>query len=67
MPDHPGLERCGRDLSRECFLNSLRSAEEIDGFGLRYDTADNQGSDAVFLSVIGADGRYRAVTSLSGS
>ena len=60
-----GLERCGPDLSRDCFLNSLRSAEEIDGFKLRFDNADNQGSDAVFLTVIGADGRYRAVTSLS--
>lgn len=60
-----GLERCGPELSRACFLNSLRSAEEIDGFKLRFDTADNQGSDAVFLTVIGADGRYRAVTSLS--
>ncbi len=62
-----GLERCGPDLSRECFLNSLRSAEEIDGFSLRYGDADNQGSDAVFLSVIGADGRYRSVSSLTGS
>lgn len=62
-----GLERCGRDLSRDCFLNSLRSAEEIDGFTLRFDSTDNQGSDAVFLTVIGADGRYRSVTSLSGT
>ncbi|MCY3959391.1 MAG: ABC transporter substrate-binding protein [Chloroflexi bacterium] len=60
-----GLERCGPDLSRDCFLNNLRSAEEIDGFKLRFESADNQGSDAVFLTVIGADGRYRAVTSLS--
>lgn len=60
-----GLERCGSDLSRDCFLTSLRSAEEIDGFKLRFESADNQGSDAVFLTVIGADGRYRAVTSLS--
>ena len=62
-----GLERCGPELSRDCFLNSLRSAEEIDGFTLRFDNADNQGSDAVFLTVIGADGRYRSVTSLSGT
>jgi ABC-type branched-subunit amino acid transport system substrate-binding protein len=62
-----GLERCGPDLSRDCFLNSLRSAEEIDGFTLRFDSADNQGSDAVFLTVIGADGRYRSVSSLSGT
>ena len=62
-----GLERCGRELSRECFLSSLRSADEIDGFKLRYSDADNQGSDAVFLTVIGPDGRYRAVDSLLGT
>ena len=62
-----GLERCGRELSRECFLSSLRSADEIDGFKLRYGDADNQGSDAVFLTVIGPDGRYRAVDSLLGT
>ena len=61
-----GLERCGPELSRTCFLDSLRSAEEIDGFKLRFDNEDNQGSDAVFLTVIGADGRYRSVTTLSG-
>lgn len=62
-----GLERCGPELSRACFLNSLRSAEEIDGFSLRYGDADNQGSDSVFLTVIGPDGRYRAVSSLAGT
>ena len=62
-----GLERCGRELSRECFLSSLRNADEIDGFKLRYGDADNQGSDAVFLTVIGPDGRYRAVDSLLGT
>ena len=62
-----GLERCGPDLSRDCFLSSLRGADEIDGFKLHYGAADNQGSDAVFLTVIGPDGRYRAVESLLGT
>ena len=62
-----GLERCGPDLSRDCFLHSLRGADEIDGFKLRYGAADNQGSDAVFLTVIGPDGRYRPVESLLGT
>ena len=61
-----GLEACGPTLTRECFLRGLHSADEIDGFQLRYGDTDNQGSDAVFLTVIGADGRYRAVTALSG-
>ena len=62
-----GLERCGPELTRECFLSSLRSADEIDGFKLRYGDADNQGSDEVFLTVIGPDGRYRAVENLLGT
>ena len=62
-----GLQGCGRELSRDCFLGSLRGADEIDGFKLGYGDADNQGSDAVFLTVIGADGRYRSVNSLSGT
>ena len=40
-----GLEGCGRDVDRECFLESLRSADviDIDGFELRYGFDDNQG------------------------
>ncbi|MXV89405.1 MAG: ABC transporter substrate-binding protein [Acidimicrobiia bacterium] len=60
-----GLERCGRDLSRTCFLNEiLRGAPvDIDGFELRFGGDDNQGSDAVFLTVI-RDGRYVATVSM---
>jgi len=55
-----GLESCGPDLSRRCFLESLRDSEmvDLDGFELRYGEQDNQGSDQVFLTVIGSDGRY---------
>lgn len=55
-----GLEACGPDLSRRCFLGSLRDSEmvDLDGFELRYGEQDNQGSDQVFLTVIGSDGRY---------
>ncbi len=61
-----GLEACGRDLDRECFLNSLWDAGEfdIDGFQLRYGRGDNQGSDEVFLTVIDSTGQYRAVETL---
>ena len=55
-----GLGACGPDLSRRCFLESLRDSEmvDLDGFELRYGEQDNQGSDQVFLTVIGSDGRY---------
>ena len=61
-----GLERCGRDLDRECFLNSLRQADafDIEGFALQYGADDNQGSDKVFLTVIGPGERYHAIESL---
>ena len=63
-----GLERCGRDLDRGCFLDGLLRGEpiDIDGFRLRYGdgASHNQGSDAVFLTVIGSDGRYHPVDSM---
>ena len=60
------LQRCGKDVTRARFLDSLREADtiDLDGFQLRYGARDNQGSDAVFLTVIGNDGRYRAIDSL---
>ena len=63
-----GLELCGADLSRECFLNAVRNAGSIDiqGMALRYGPGDNQGSDAVYLTVIGADGKYQQVSNLEG-
>ena len=61
------LGMCGRQPDRACFLASLKRRKTIDlgGFRLRYGPGDNQGSDAVFLSVIGGDGRYRPVETLS--
>ena len=63
-----GLDRCGREVDRACFLdNVLRGdAIDIDGFELRYGDGDNhnQGSDAVFLTVIGPDGEYHPVETM---
>lgn len=60
------LEFCGRDPDRACFLNSLRGLDvvDLDGFELRYGPSDNQGSDAVFLTVIGNDGSYHPIKRL---
>lgn len=60
------LERCGGEVNRTRFLNSLRGADaiDLDGFELRYGANDNQGSDAVFLTVIGTDGSYRSIQTL---
>ena len=66
-----GLEACGAALDRDCFLENILGAGliDIDGFamdfGLEEDRkVDNQGSDAVFLTVINANGGYRSAASL---
>ena len=40
------------------------SAIDIEGFQLSFGEGDNQGSDAVFITVIGADGRYHPIETL---
>ena len=66
-----GLEACGPDLTRDCFLENILGAGQfdIDGFALDFGTednraVDNQGSDAVFLTVIDANGNYRSEASM---
>ena len=61
-----GVRSCGKDLDRDCFVEGIRGsgAIDIDGFELVYGTDDNQGSDTIFLSVIGSDGKYHYVDSL---
>ena len=61
-----GLDACGPDVTRDCFLDTLQSSESIDldGFMLQYGFADNQGSDKVFLTAIGSDGSYQAIENL---
>ena len=61
-----GLEGCGRDVTRECFLDSLTGVARIDldGFVLGYGEDDNQGSDTVFLTVLGPDGEYYPIQTL---
>ena len=56
-----GLERAGSELTRAGFLDSLLRSDpiDLDGFPLKFGPGDNQGSDAVFLTMIQADGSYR--------
>ncbi len=63
-----GLEQCGRDISRDCFLDVLRNSGtiDLDGLTLQFGPGDNQGSDAVFVTVIGDDGNYHLVDRLAG-
>ena len=63
------LEECGPDLSRQCFTDAMYEAGEfeIDGFLLDFSDGDNQGSDAVFLTVLGEDGKYYPVDEIGGT
>ena len=58
-----GLAACGPDLDRECFVNGLRSLQDLElgGFAVAFGADDNQGSDSVFLTEIGSDGSFRTV------
>ena len=63
------LGKCGREVRRSCMTEELGSVSEIDidGFKLMYGQGDNQGSDRVFLTVIGSDSRYHPIESLGDS
>lgn len=56
-------ERCGRDIDRECFMQNLRNGDIVDlgGFELQFGAMDSQGSNEVFLTVIGPDGNYHPI------
>lgn len=55
-----GLDACGLEPTRACFLEGLLDggATDIDGFPLAFGPGDNQGSDRVFLTFINSEGRY---------
>ena len=60
------LVRAGREITRNGFLNAVTLTEPYDlgGFELEFGPIDNQGSDRVFLTEIGPDGRYRPIDRL---
>lgn len=61
-----GVESCGQEVDRKCFLDNIRGSGpiDLDGFFLEYGETDNQGSDKVFLTVIGRDGAYHPIDTL---
>ena len=58
-----GLETCGQNVTRACFLNAVQSAGSfnLDGFQLMFGSGDNQGSDRVFLTEMDENGEYQVV------
>jgi ABC-type branched-subunit amino acid transport system substrate-binding protein len=63
------LEKAGGELTRESFLKAVYGTGTFDlgGLTLSYGAGDNQGSDAVFLTVIQPDGSFKAVQRLGSS
>ena len=61
------LDRAGRDLTRNGFINAvtLTGIHDLGGFELEFGPIDNQGSDRVFLTEIGSDGRYHPIDRLT--
>ncbi len=61
------LESCGASPDRACFLEAMTHDHVIDlgGFSIRFGN-DNQGSDAVYLTVVDDQGRYRKVVETAG-
>ena len=58
-----GLQRCGQELTRTCFLNAVQNAGtfDLDGFELMFGANDNQGSDEVILTQIDDNEQYSVV------
>ena len=57
------LEEAGRELTRAKFMTAMRNMtfDDLDGFSLQFGETDNQGSDQVFLTMIGDNQTYQAV------
>ncbi len=63
------IEKAGGELTRESFVQAVANTGTFDlgGVTLTYGPGDNQGMDEVFLSVIQADGTFKAVQRLGGA
>ena len=60
-----GLERVGQELTRQKFLDTIKSIDQIDLDGFTLDFSDdNQGSDRVFMTVLADDGSFREVETI---
>jgi ABC-type branched-subunit amino acid transport system substrate-binding protein len=63
------LEKVNGDPTRQALIEAVQKAGTFDlgGFKLTYSTSSNRGSDQVFLTVIQADGSFKAVDHLEKS
>ncbi len=61
------LDRVKGDITRQALLEAIAKDGnfDLDGVKLGFGTGKNQGSDKVFLTVLQADGTFKAVTALA--
>jgi branched-chain amino acid transport system substrate-binding protein len=60
------LERIDGEPTRKILMEKLTDGTyDFGGFTMTFGPNDNQGSDAVYLTVIGPDGKFKQVTTLS--
>jgi ABC-type branched-subunit amino acid transport system substrate-binding protein len=60
------LDKIDGEPTRKGLLAKLTDGRyDLDGFALSFGPNKNQGSDAVYLTVIGPDGKFKPVTTLS--
>jgi branched-chain amino acid transport system substrate-binding protein len=63
------IEKVDGDLTRQAMIDAVQKADSLDlgGFKLSYSPTSNRGSNEVFLTVIQADGSFKAVDRLEKS
>jgi ABC-type branched-subunit amino acid transport system substrate-binding protein len=60
------LEKAGATPTREAFMAALTNGSfDFGGFKMTFGPNDNRGSDDVYLTVIGPDGKFKSVSSLT--
>lgn len=60
------LEKAGKEPTRKAVMAALTSGSyDFGGFRMSFGPNDNRGSDDVYLTVIGTDGKFKAVSSLT--
>lgn len=60
------LEKAGKTPTRKAVMEALTNGSfDFGGFKMTFGPNDNRGSDDVYLTVIGSDGTFKSVSSLS--
>lgn len=61
------LQKVQGEVTRDAFLKAVGGSFDLGGVTLTYGAGDNQGSDAVFLTIIQPDGTFKAVERLGST